>query len=91
MAGCCVTGVQAVTGAWESAICAVRNQVRKLRAMTMWRADACREDEASMDKHAGANDKVPCAARFIISLSGVVKVVLPRGAEQTERYVWGRW
>lgn len=41
MAGCRVTGVQAVTGAWESAICAVRipSEKKPRDAMTMWRAD----------------------------------------------------
>lgn len=50
MAGCRVTGVQAVTGAWESAICAVRIRQKPRDAMTMWRADERRCEAARWDE-----------------------------------------
>ncbi|KAL6810551.1 hypothetical protein V8C40DRAFT_129147 [Trichoderma camerunense] len=87
MAGCRVTGVQAVTGAWESAICAVRipSEKKPRDAMTMWRADERRcEPRDGMNLYGRA---LHCTARFIISLSGVQSALAERAC--TSMNGWG--
>lgn len=87
MAGCRVTGVQAVTGAWESAICAVRipSEKKPRDAMTMWRADERRcEPRDGMNLYGRA---LHCTARFMISLSGVQSALAERAC--TSMNGWG--